>query len=89
MSEKIKAQPVTDNTVSAGAGIAIAGVWLATTSLTIIMLMIQFVWGAEIDIDLSRYTSEVVVWGFLLGMLILALPSIVAYYVTKLILSKD
>lgn len=89
MSEKIKAQPVADNTVSAGAGIAIAGVWLATTSLTIIMLMIQFAWSAQTNVDSSRYTDEDLFWGFLLGMFILALPSIAAYYVTKLILSKD
>lgn len=85
----MQAQPAAGNTVSAGAGIAIAGVWLATTGLTIIMLMIQFVWGANIKIDLSGYTSEVAFWSLALGVFILALPSIVAFSVTKLILAKD
>lgn len=89
MSEKLKAQPIADNHVSTGAGIAIAGVWLATTSLTIIMLMIQFVWGGDIHVDLSKYTTETVFWGFALEAFLLALPSIVAYYVTKLILPKS
>ena len=53
------------------------------------MLMIQFVWKAQIDIDLSKYTAEVAFWSFALGALILASPLITAYYVTKLILSKD
>ena len=67
--------------LSVGAGIAIAGVWLASAAVSIFIMMITFVWG-----DTSGPTNPSAGW---LVLLLIATPMIAAYSITKKILDKD
>jgi|GEM_PF-1821493 len=68
---------------SIGAGIAIAGIWLASAAVTIIFMLIVFVWGNS---DTTSSESSTSIW-IVLGLL--ALPTVVAYSITNKILGKD
>lgn len=68
---------------SIGAGIAIAGIWLASAAVTIIFMLIVFVWGNS---DTTSSESSASIW-IVLGLL--ALPTVVAYSITNKILGKD
>ena len=70
--------------VSAGAGIAIVGIWVSSSALTIMLLLITFVLDeqAEPAPDLST-------WGAVAALLLLAAPMMAAFAATRLVLNKD
>lgn len=69
--------------VSAGAGIAIAGAWLASAGLSIIIMLIMFVWSKAPEG--TSTSGDAIFWIILL----IAAPMIAAYSVTRLILNRD
>lgn len=75
--------------LSAGAGIAIAGAWLAASALTISMLLIAFTFnhtGLSNEI-LHRFEHNF--WAAILILLIFGWPLGLAMGATKLILGKE
>jgi hypothetical protein len=70
--------------VTVGAGIAIAGAWLAGAAITITLLLITFVWNND-----PKSADKFDAWGFLLLLFIIASPMIAAYSITKVILGKE
>jgi drug/metabolite transporter (DMT)-like permease len=71
--------------LSTGAGIAIAGIWLAGSAVTIVLLLIFFVIGDHSHDDQVKMTATVLI----VLILLIAAPMIVAYNATKMILNKD
>ena len=70
--------------VSVGAGIAIAGIWVSSSALTIMLLLITFVLDEQVEPapDLST-------WGAVAVLLLLAAPMMAAFAATRLVLNKD
>ncbi len=71
--------------VSTGAGIAIAGVWLSGAATTITILFIAFVLsppGESADTETSGL-------GVLVLIIVISAPMIAAFNATKLILGRD
>ena len=68
--------------ISTGAGVAIAGLWLAAAFVTI--TLIYFILGSA-----PTDSANVGFWGYVIVLLIMFSPLIVAYNVTKMILGKD
>ena len=71
--------------VSTGAGIAIAGIWIAGSSVTIVLLLITFVLGDHSHDDQIKLST----WDAVILLLLLAAPMIVAYNATRMILNRD
>jgi hypothetical protein len=73
------------NQISTGAGVAIAGVWIAGSAMTITLMLIIFV--------LEPASGEPPVKTDLVGVMLvfglIASPMIAAYSITKVILSKN
>lgn len=67
--------------VSTGAGIAIAGTWLAGAATTITILLISFVFAPS--------NAEMSPGGAILLIAMIAAPMVAAYSVTKMILGRD
>ncbi|HET8690332.1 MAG TPA: hypothetical protein VFL81_02755 [Candidatus Saccharimonadales bacterium] len=72
--------------VSVGAGIAIAGVWLAGSATTILLSMMAFVWSAQPTTEQAQEAASSGIW---ILIILLALPMAAAYWATKLILGKE
>lgn len=74
------------NDVSTGAGIAIAGVWLAAVALMIVMLLQGY-----FDMSDRTFTGDTgdKLFSLLVLLLIFSLPAIVAWFVTKMILNRQ
>jgi hypothetical protein len=64
--------------VSTGAGLAIAGIWLAAAGLTALLVMVTFVWAPD----------QVLGDDWLL-LILLALPMLAAFTATMRILGRD
>lgn len=77
------ARVVHSDGVSAGAGIAIAGAWLASAGLSIIIMLIVFVWSEPAEG--TTVSGDAIFW----IILFVAAPMITAYSVTRLILNRD
>ena len=67
--------------MSIGTGIAVAGVWVGASAVSVFIMLIVFVWPQ----------GDVILTGDSVFMIILfvAAPMIAAYSVTKLILNRD
>ena len=85
MSTRLDTPPTVETTVSIGAGIAIAGIWLACAALSIVLLLTIFVWCPAAATIGGSITNE----GAMVLGVIFAAPLIAAYSLTKRILSKD
>ena len=85
MSSKENIRSTSDVNVSIGAGLAIAGIWLAASATTIFIMLILFVWSP------SGVTTAVHLdgWSALMLLVLIAAPMIAAYYITKVILNKE
>jgi hypothetical protein len=70
--------------VTTGAGIAIAGAWLAGSLVTITILIIAFVLTPAEELGL-----EDAGWLAVAFIFVIASPMIAAYSISKVILSKD
>jgi len=68
--------------LTTGAGIAIAGIWLAAASLTALLVMVAFVWAPERVLGSDPEASD----GFWLLLLLLALPMLAGIASTRRIL---
>ena len=71
--------------VTTGAGIAIAGAWIAGSAVTITILLIAFVFDPATDAEQAKMNAV----SSIIFILLVASPMIAAYSVTRLILSKD
>jgi hypothetical protein len=84
MSTKDETPAITRSEISVGAGLAIAGIWLAAAAVTIVVFLTVFLWApsaAPVHLD---------GWAALWLLMIIASPMIAAYILTKKILSiKD
>jgi hypothetical protein len=72
--------------VSTGAGIALAGVWLACAALSAVFLLIAFVWSPEPSYQVTREEES---QAALFAVILAALPMVAAFFTTLLILNKD
>jgi hypothetical protein len=70
--------------MSAGAGIAIAGVWIACAGVSIIIMLILFVWG-----DTGNSKTHLDFTGMIILVVLVASPLIAAYSISKKILGID
>ena len=70
--------------VTTGAGIAIAGAWLAGSLVTITIMIISFVLTPLADLE-----REFQGWAAVGFIFVIASPMIAAYSISKVILSKD
>lgn len=71
--------------MSVGAGLAIAGVWLAASALSIFIMLIMFVWSTPSTDEVSEISS----YGIWIILLLIAAPLIAAYSVTKMIINNE
>ncbi len=71
--------------ISTGSGIAIAGAWIAGGAVTIVMLLIVFVFDSAPETQ----QEDIKPWDTLVLFLLIAAPLISAYSIAKVILSKD
>ena len=69
----------TKTDMSVGTGLALAGIWLATSAVSIIILLTLFVWSGEVTGG-DAFT-------FIILILLIAAPLITAYSITKKILN--
>lgn len=70
--------------VSTGAGIAIAGIWLACTAATVVFALMVFEWG-----NIETPAEDIDPFAFIIVLLLIASPMIAAASMTRLILNKD
>jgi len=78
----------TSSLISTGAGIAIAGIWLATGAVSIIFMLIMFVWTDD-GTTSSETSTDAAMLAYIILFLMIAAPLIAAYSITKKILDKD
>lgn len=71
--------------VSNGAGIAIAGAWIAGSAVTIVILLIMFVLAPPSEETFQELNG----WSALVLVLLIASPMMAAYSATMMILSRD
>jgi Na+-transporting NADH:ubiquinone oxidoreductase subunit NqrE len=71
--------------VSTGAGIAIAGIWIASSAVTIVLLLIMFVLGNHSQDEQIKLSA----WDAIVLFLVIGAPMIAAYNATKMILDKS
>lgn len=84
MSVKNETPGVIRSEISVGAGLAIAGIWLAAAAVTIVVFLTLCLWAP------STATLHVSGWTAFLILMAIAAPMIAAYILTKKILSiKD
>lgn len=76
-----------ENGVSTGAGIAIAGVWLAAVALMIVMLLQGYFDLSDVEFDPNNKGGALS--ALLLWLGIFCLPAAVAWFVTRMILNRD
>ena len=78
--------PPVGTSLSAGAGIAIAGIWLATASLSICIILVLFVWN-QINFTNGGETDATSAFiGVCILVLFIAAPIMAAYSITKKII---
>ncbi|MDB5179973.1 MAG: hypothetical protein JWN12_605 [Candidatus Saccharibacteria bacterium] len=76
----------TSSTLSVGAGLAIAGIWLAGAGTTCIILLILFVWSNQTILAAPKAGDW---FGYLIFIAVVGAPLIAAYSITKKIIDKD
>ena len=75
--------------ITTGAGIAIAGVWLAGAAVTIVLFLSTFVWNHHVIQTSQKVSNGTEVLAFVILGFIIAAPMMAAYSITKVILGKD
>lgn len=74
--------------VTTGAGIAIAGAWLAGAAVTTVLFLATFVWNQHPGPATKAGTSGTDALAFIIVCLLIAAPMMAAYSITKVILGK-
>lgn len=75
--------------LSVGAGLAIAGAWLASSALSALIILVLFVWSpfasAKVDVsnDGSAFTALIIL------VLLIGAPLIGAYSLSKMIINNQ
>lgn len=80
--------PKATTELSVGAGLAIAGIWLACTTMAALIMLTAFVWTDMVDVSETTDT-EAAAKGLVIIIILIALPIITAYSITKKVLDKD
>lgn len=82
METQIDRPPINSTSpLSTGAGLAIAGVWIASAAVSIIFMMVAFVWTTPVASDPDSASL-----GIFILIILIAAPLMAAYSFSKLIL---
>ena len=74
--------------LSVGAGIAIAGAWLAASAFSVFIMLIVFVWGNWSSTSSSEASSAQVGAGIWILIILIAAPLIAAYSISAKIINN-